>query len=427
MLTLLIISDDFTGALDTGVQFAARGAITSVITYPDFDFSSIDKELQVLVIDAETRHLKPESAYSVVRQIVEKALKNGVFCIYKKTDSALRGNVGAELTGVLDAAGADRLPFVPAFPKTGRVTLNGIHFIKGIPVAESVFGQDLFEPVRHSRVADILKEQSLVATVERRPGELGKDLPGIQIFDASTDDDLLQIGWQLGINGIRLCAGCAGFAAIIAELLALTGSLPQKPVLQRPFFVVCGSTNPVTRCQLDAAERAGFPRFRLSPEQKILTQWLEGNECKTTVKKWIQAASQKGCCILDSNDLSGSDTRIFAAEQGMNIQRVRERISNTLGQLMKKLLDNGLEATLMCTGGDTLLALMKAVGVGELTPVCELSTGVVLTKFNYQGKIYNIISKSGGFGDPELLCKLEEQTVALKADREEGICLRNTI
>lgn len=111
----------------------------------------------------------------------------------------------------------------------------------------------------------------------------------------------------------------------------------------------------------------------------------------------------------------------------MDIQRVRERISNTLGQLMKKLLDNGLEATLMCTGGDTLLALMKAVGVGELTPVCELSTGVVLTKFNYQGKIYNIISKSGGFGDPELLCKLEEQTVALKADREEGICLRNTI
>lgn len=59
MLTLLIISDDFTGALDTGVQFAARGAITSVITHPDFDFSSIDKELQVLVIDAETRHLKP--------------------------------------------------------------------------------------------------------------------------------------------------------------------------------------------------------------------------------------------------------------------------------------------------------------------------------------------------------------------------------
>ena len=32
MVKLLIIADDFTGALDTGVQFAARGAATRVIT-----------------------------------------------------------------------------------------------------------------------------------------------------------------------------------------------------------------------------------------------------------------------------------------------------------------------------------------------------------------------------------------------------------
>ena len=31
---LLLIADDFTGALDTGVQFAARGAATSVVTDP---------------------------------------------------------------------------------------------------------------------------------------------------------------------------------------------------------------------------------------------------------------------------------------------------------------------------------------------------------------------------------------------------------
>ena len=36
MVKLLIIADDFTGALDTGVQFAARGAATRVITDPAF-------------------------------------------------------------------------------------------------------------------------------------------------------------------------------------------------------------------------------------------------------------------------------------------------------------------------------------------------------------------------------------------------------
>ena len=32
MIQLLIIADDFTGALDTGVQFATTGAVTRVIT-----------------------------------------------------------------------------------------------------------------------------------------------------------------------------------------------------------------------------------------------------------------------------------------------------------------------------------------------------------------------------------------------------------
>lgn len=32
MITLLIIADDFTGALDTGVQFAAAGTVVRVVT-----------------------------------------------------------------------------------------------------------------------------------------------------------------------------------------------------------------------------------------------------------------------------------------------------------------------------------------------------------------------------------------------------------
>ena len=32
MTQLLILADDFTGALDTGVQFATTGAVTRVIT-----------------------------------------------------------------------------------------------------------------------------------------------------------------------------------------------------------------------------------------------------------------------------------------------------------------------------------------------------------------------------------------------------------
>ncbi len=36
MITLLIVADDFTGALDTGVQLAGCGAPTRVVTDPEF-------------------------------------------------------------------------------------------------------------------------------------------------------------------------------------------------------------------------------------------------------------------------------------------------------------------------------------------------------------------------------------------------------
>lgn len=425
MVKLLIIADDFTGALDTGVQFAARGAATRVVTDPAFDFAGVDDSVQVLVMDAETRHLSPEDAYSVVRRAVDRALKAGILYIYKKTDSALRGNIGAELTAVMDAAGADRMPFIPAFPKTRRTTQDGVHLIDGVPVAESVFGQDPFEPVRHSRVADILGEQSSVAVIQRKAGDTAGDLPGIQVFDAATDEDLLAIGRQLGPEGLRLSAGCAGFASVLAQLLALEGPAPTVPDLRAPFFVACGSVNPVTCRQLDMAEQAGFPRFRLLPEQKLLPEWLESDECAAAADEWLETARREGRCILDSNDPqeNSNAARDFAAERGMDIEQVRVRISATLGHLMKRLLDGGLEATLMCTGGDTLLALMRTVNVAELTPVCELATGVVLTYFVYQGKTYYIISKSGGFGEPDLLCRLAELTGAGTNQKEDASCL----
>lgn len=171
MTRLLTIADDFTGALDTGVQFAARGARTCVVTDPAYDFSRVEAENQVLVLDAETRHLTPEAACGVVRRAVEEALAAGFTHIYKKTDSALRGNVGAELAAVLEGAGAESLAFLPALPKMDRVTRGGVHYIGGVPVAESVFGQDPFEPVRCSSVAEIIAAQTDRAVVLHGLGE----------------------------------------------------------------------------------------------------------------------------------------------------------------------------------------------------------------------------------------------------------------
>ena len=150
MLELLIIADDFTGALDTGVQFAGEGAETRVVTDRNYDYCAVEAGIQVLVMDAETRHLPAKEAYDVVYGIAIRGIASGIPYIYKKTDSALRGNIGSELTALLAASEKNILPFFPAFPKIGRTTEAGYHYINGIPVKESVFGQDPYDPVKCS-------------------------------------------------------------------------------------------------------------------------------------------------------------------------------------------------------------------------------------------------------------------------------------
>ncbi|MEY8386134.1 four-carbon acid sugar kinase family protein [Oscillospiraceae bacterium 38-13] len=421
MVKLLMIADDFTGALDTGVQFAVRGARTCVATDPAYDFSRAGEDTQVLVLDAETRHLPPEEAYRTVFRAVKDALQAGFTYIYKKTDSALRGNVGAELTAVLNAAGADRLAFFPALPKMNRITRKGVHYIDGVPVAESVFGRDPFEPVTASSVKEIIAAQSDIPVVlhEREETDLR---PGIHVYDAESDDDLRRAGRVLDREGLNLSAGCAGFASVLAELLELEGTPPGMPYLEPALFVACGSVNPVTLRQIETAEAAGFPRVRLTPVQKLEPSWLETPECAAALSSWLKAAGEEKRLILDVNDPPERDgTTGYARERGLTTEDLRVRISAQLGRLVQRMLDGGLNATLLCTGGDTLLALTRAVGVAELIPVCELDTGAVLTDFVYHGKTYHIISKSGGFGEPDLFLRLA-RSLGVGEHKEDAVC-----
>lgn len=404
-MKLLILADDFTGALDTGVQFAAKGIHTQVVIVPTISFTELPQDLQVLVVDVETRHLTANQAYDFVYQTTQNALKAGFTHIYKKTDSALRGNVGSELAAVMDAAKAETLAFLPALPKMNRITCNGIHYINGVPVADSVFGKDPFEPVTESSIENLLAQNWKTKSVCHKMGMPAfMTMPGIHIYDAQTQEDLENWGrvlWQE--NGLKLCAGCAGFGAVIADLLFDKKAPQPMPRLGRNLFVVCGSVNPVTLRQMEEAEKAGFHRIHLSPVQKLEADWPEKEE---TIFRWLKLAAS-GRCILDVNDPSGcDDTKQYAARHGLTTEYMRQHISSNLAVLVKAMLDGGLIGTILCTGGDTLLALMKQVGVSQLIPVGEVVPGVVLTRFTYRGREYNIISKSGGFGDPDLFINL---------------------
>jgi len=427
VVTLLIIADDFTGALDTGVQFAAKGIKTRVVTSASYDLRRLDPSVQVLVIDAETRHLPQQKAYDIVYDIAKRAADLNIPYLYKKTDSALRGNIGSELTAMMDAAEGKTLSFIPAYPKMKRRTKEGIHYIDGVPVNESVFGKDPLEPVTCSYIPQIIKSQSQVkvragvsaknvgkqSVLEKRITEGNKNEPEIIVWDAETDNELEKVGSHLYETGqMYLTAGCAGFAAVLPKLFGLNQSEIQEKKLTPKLMVICGSINPITEAQLDHAENHGFFRYRLNMDEMLGKDYWLSSSGQHKLDRWRKILEQQSCMILDSNDMTGWESiENYIIDNGLNKKEISFQIAASYGHILKALIDGGLESTIMIIGGDTLLGCMEELKIKEMEPVCELASGVVLSEFFLGSRMYQVISKSGGFGEETLITELAHKII----------------
>jgi uncharacterized protein YgbK (DUF1537 family) len=183
-------------------------------------------------------------------------MRRGIHHFYKKTDSALRGNLGAELAGLLDAGRGLCLTFVPAFPQSRRVTRKGVHYIDGVEVARSVFARDPFTPVTGSSVADIIHLQTdfPVENVGSDAYEKAASKPRektIRVLDAESVEDIRALSVHLKRGGnLHLLAGCAGFAEVLPELLELPALGVEWRGSAGSLLVLSGSLNPISLEQL---------------------------------------------------------------------------------------------------------------------------------------------------------------------------------
>ena len=505
MIKLLIIADDLTGALDTGVQFAKHGTRTLVTADAcsgagagtcaslgsALDAASIGiADIETLCIDTESRHMPAQEAYARVRALAEEAVTAGVPRIYKKTDSALRGNIGAELAALGDATGAPVM-FVPAYPKNGRTTRNGVQYVGGVPVAETSFARDPIDPVAASGVAEIIAMQSGIKTVcvpivQLSKLDIGANCAatiggacaggeacagggicesggacagggayassevcagGVYIFDSETDSDLDAVGRALQSAGrLAVLAGCAGFAEKLPGLLQLANKEQgtQKSSAQLKsgsVLLVSGSVSDVAAAQLDRASLRGYRSFSLSPAQKLAAGSV-GKAERTQVAAEIIAELSSGCFgggrfykpSAASADATASfcggmhgsggnysrggrvilraaasradvaETDGYAKRIGTDAKDIPRLIAESLAAITKIVIESGKAGNLVVFGGDTLLAVMRALSGIGIVPRAEIAPGVAASDMLLPGgRSLGIITKAGGFGGADVV------------------------
>ncbi|MDQ3328269.1 MAG: four-carbon acid sugar kinase family protein [Chloroflexota bacterium] len=401
MRRIAITADDLTGASDTGVQLARRSLHTIVALDPH-QLGSLP-DCDVLVVDTDSRALTGPEAYATVARAVRAVIAAGYQPAYKKVDSTLRGNIGAELDAVMDEAGFALAALAPAFPATGRTTAGGQHLLHGVPAAETEAAHDPRGGVRDSALLRLLRRQSRreAALVDLATVRAGTDATlaalmilherraAILVFDAETDADLETIAVALSRCPQRvLWAGSAGLAAHLPDTLDLPLTVRRSPAfvpVDGPILIVVGTASHITRTQV--ARLAELPEVTIvAQDPSALVAGRDSARLGAKVTQMLAA---------------GRNTALtLSAETTTNL--LPAHIADALGALAASVLRTGLPQGVILTGGDTARAVCRHLQATGIRLLDELAPGVPVGTLTGAPPLL-IVTKAGAFGTPSTL------------------------
>ncbi len=406
---LVVIADDLTGALDTGIQFSNAGAKTITITKASSQLLShyLKCNYEVISVDASTRHKSAEEASRIVSDIVNECMAFGVKYLYKKTDSVLRGNIATELIAFMNASKTKLLPYVPAFPDLGRTLRNGTLYIDGKLLLDTELGRDPFDKVSSNKISDLFVDSGVTVEDSLPAGCLPEKGERIVIYDAESNDELDEIASSLIEENYTAFAGCAGFADALSKAFGFIPENNSDFTIKLPMLIVCGSVNEISKRQLSYEEKHGTGRIRLNEKSLSDNLYFDSQEGSKIIDNIVDGLYSKGLFIVDTT--ADSDTPLAKSEIS------GEKVSASLGELATRLVGKVPGLNLFIIGGDTLLSFIVKSECFEIEPVAEIEKGIVLSVVHDGKHEINIISKSGGFGGEDLLsrilCKYKKQEV----------------
>ncbi|MEX3764551.1 4-hydroxythreonine-4-phosphate dehydrogenase PdxA [Paraburkholderia phenoliruptrix] len=423
---LLIIGDDLSGTADCAVTCARHG-LTSVVSFgptPAMDAAQID----VLAIDTDTRRQLPAEAVRA-NQEAWHAHSPGRR-IYKKIDSTLRGNVAAEVAALASVAGMAVV--APAFPRAGRTTRGARQFVFGSPVEES-------EVWRNEGIAGTADLQAMLGAAGLRVATF--DLAAVRegaaslqarlsaclvaqwqavVCDSETDADLACIAAASATLDGVFWVGSAGLAAPLIEVLAArqseqettNGSTHRPTPPTRAFarsggtahprgvMTVVGSMSSVSHRQVALLRgEAGDSLDLFDVDAADLLDPVSPAALMLTTR--VTHSLMRGRHVI----VAVSQSQRAAVDDGAHIAR----------QLAEHLAPAAAHAgALIATGGETARALLSAMKVNALRVIEEIETGVPLLAAAHAGRTLPVVTKAGGFGQPDTLYRAWQRLAAMQ-------------
>ena len=347
---MIVIADDITGAAEiAGIAHShgqqahlvcAAGPLycdtVAVPPRPAVSPVYCDSVAVTTVIATDTRSMSEPEAAAETRRIAS-AISHHTSPIFKKTDSALRGHVVAELTALIDVTGYQRAVYLPANPSKGRIIRKGIYYINEIPIHETAFNYDPEFPARTSSLR------------ERFPDAEAK---GIIMPDAESEDDIRRIIRQYD-DGKTIFAGAADLFTLIPPISPITPISPISPIshITTPTtLILCGSTQ-------SKPLNLGIP---IAPMPREVYDGEQGADY------WFQSLITPATSLI----LTIPHTHRTGKEVAVHLRTV-------MAEMAQRLVSKHRPDHLIIEGGATAWATLQALGWTDFRIVSQIAPGVV--------------------------------------------------
>lgn len=426
-----VIADDLTGALDSGLQLYRKGLSVSVFySITDVDLNS--EPAQIVVLDSESRNVPVEEAVNKIRSIIAHIKAHGIPVVYKKLDSTLRGNTGAEINAVLESTDFAAALVAPTLPKTGRTVNGGTMYVNSVPIAETEFSKDPLSPIESSVVADILSRDMLLACSHIKKYDLNacqdeirrivesenlENRQRVLIADAETDKDLERIAHCISASSYRLLpCGSAGLLEHLAGFVKQAANQKGSRYAKGPFsslsrflrgsrkapvLIISSSMSEVTKRQIAHVVCKELVVLVQPAMEHILNA---DNNIAQYRRQIVQMLSEGKHVLVDTGGKREDmpDSRKLIAERSAALQRFLSKLAaGVLGAVPGSSIGG-----LVVTGGETAITVCTSLGACGIRMCGEIEQLVPAGKL-IGGKFQSlpIVTKAGGFGTDQVFSK----------------------